>query len=702
MYQRTDPRGITSTYAYDALNRLHTITYTDSTPTVTYNYGTAPASFNNGRITSYSDGTGSTTFTYNALGRIIKTGKAMGQVNYNIQYLYNPAGEVTRLTYPSGRAVNQTYDTIGRLQTIADATNNYLTVTPLTDYNSAGQLKHFAYGNGVVADFGYNDHFETTSIRYSKTGSADLLNLTYGYGTQNNGEIATITDNLVSANSTSYTYDAWSRLSTAQAGPNTSPTWKYSYDYDRFGNRKNQNLLAGTTGYNTQLTIDPGTNHITGTGNTYDAAGNMTGDGTHTYTFDAENRITKIDTTTATYSYDGTNLRAKKVVGTTTILYIYNGSSLIAEYAGGAAASSPTKEYIGGGALASVSAGVVTYNQPDMLSARVQTNGAGAVTRTYGHLPFGEDWYETGTADKWKFTTYERDTESQLNYAMNRLDSGRYGRFMSTDPLGGSVGVPQSLNRYAYAGDDPVNYVDPSGLLMEPTCRTGMEVGCGGGGGAGGSGVYVDGVELPNFSSLGGALVASGAGVDITTVVTTTTTSYATPWVEFGNGSSCADFTCSTGTTVFTLPTVEVSYTDVSYLPSLSTGGGSDGGNGSSGGGDRGAKAWTPARRPTRPDCLTVNAEAAVDALDVFDLLHLGGADEIAKGAGVYMAERHIINSGLVVPLRSSIVRSYLAYGEVAAESITLLPLLYGETVGLYSQIGSQVKGTCKTVFESH
>jgi hypothetical protein len=43
-------------------------------------------------------------------------------------------------------------------------------------------------------------------------------------------------------------------------------------------------------------------------------------------------------------------------------------------------------------------------------------------TRTFRHLPFGEVWCETGTPDKWKFTTYERDsTKSRLAYALNRL-----------------------------------------------------------------------------------------------------------------------------------------------------------------------------------------------------------------------------------------------------------------------------------------
>ena len=478
---RTDPRGIITTNTYDTLNRLSTVGYSDSTPGVTYTYGSSPTLFNNGLATGYTDGTGSTTYTYNKLGQVTNAAKLIGATTYNIQYAYNLAGELQTLTYPSGRVVTQNYDPIGRLKTISDASNNYMTINPTTDYNSAGQLKHFAYGNGVVADFGYNDHLQTKSIRYSKTGSADLLNLTYGYGTQNDGEIASITDSLDSTKSESFTYDPWAHLSTAQAGSNATPTWKYSYDYDRFGNRLNQNLLAGSQGYNTLLTIDPTTNRITTTGATYDNAGNMTGDGSHTYTFDAANRITAVDGTAATYSYDGPNLRVKKTTGSTATVYVFSGSSLIAEYTGSAPVTSPSKEYISenGKVLATVASGAITYYHPDRLSTRVESNGSGVVSRTYGHLPFGEKWYETGTVDKWKFTTYENDSESGLNYAMNRFDSSQFGRFMSTDPVAGSMHSPQSLNRYAHVGDDPVNRTDPFGLLMIPACE--WDRSCGGG-----------------------------------------------------------------------------------------------------------------------------------------------------------------------------------------------------------------------------
>src|SRR5262249_41850045 len=86
------------------------------------------------------------------------------------------------------------------------------------------------------------------------------------------------------------------------------------------------------------------------------------------------------------------------------------------------------------------------------------------ITRTFGTLPFGDIWYETGTADKWKFTSYERDSESGLDYAMHRYYNNGFGRFQSLDLLPGRLGNPQSLNRYAYVTNDPINLVDPQGL----------------------------------------------------------------------------------------------------------------------------------------------------------------------------------------------------------------------------------------------
>ena len=91
----------------------------------------------------------------------------------------------------------------------------------------------------------------------------------------------------------------------------------------------------------------------------------------------------------------------------------------------------------------------------------------GSVLGRQAHLPFGEDFAESGTQEKHHFTSYERDSESGTDYGVNRGYSPVTGRFMRPDPYHGTAAVeaPQSLNRYAYVRDDPVNLNDPMGLI---------------------------------------------------------------------------------------------------------------------------------------------------------------------------------------------------------------------------------------------
>jgi RHS repeat-associated protein len=94
-------------------------------------------------------------------------------------------------------------------------------------------------------------------------------------------------------------------------------------------------------------------------------------------------------------------------------------------------------------------------------------------------MPFGEE-IASGTGGRnsaqgyggqdsirQKFTAYERDTESGLDFAQARYYSSAHGRFTSTDPLASSAsaGDPQSWNRYAYSYNNPLRYTDPSGMV---------------------------------------------------------------------------------------------------------------------------------------------------------------------------------------------------------------------------------------------
>jgi RHS repeat-associated protein len=487
VYQRTDPRGIVTTYTYDTLNRLKQITYSDQTPSVTYAYGGAPdaANFAAGRLTQILDGTGSQTFQYDFMGRSTQLSRMIGGNPYTTQYGYS-AGQLSTLTYPSGRTVAITPDAIGRLGSIGSNGSNLLIVGA---YNAAGEVTNLAYGDGMEETYGYNDRLQLHTLVAGSTSSPSL-NLTYDYGSADNGQIQGITDNITASQNTSYVYDELRRLKTAQTTDLFSPgTWKLRFKYDRYGNRLSQIPLGGTaTMPLNEVAVDPTTNRISGL--QYDAAGNSTNDGLHSYGFDAENRLIKIDGGAEAFVYDASGMRVKK----NATIYIYESGHVIAEYANGAPANSPTIEYVG--RLAAFSGGTTTYFYHDHLSNRFLANSSGTVTGTLAQFPFGE--ITSGSfPTKWAFTNYERDNaagDSGLDYAYARFYSNRFGRFMSMDPLSGKLGNPQSLNRYAYSANDPINKIDPTGMFTGNfTCEL-LDTGdCRGGNGyAPGGGAFGD------------------------------------------------------------------------------------------------------------------------------------------------------------------------------------------------------------------
>jgi len=520
-----DARGVVKNLSYDGINRVSGVTFTSdpaNTPAMVYQYDAGGQTvFALDRLTSFSDGVNSAAFTYDDLGRRTSVTYTVDGTKYPVQYAYNGADEMTSLTYPSGRVVKPDFDAIGRLNHIADANapaNPYLTINS-ADYSGAGQVKNFLYGNGIKGAATYNDHLQLSTLRYfnptAPAGTPDVLNLSYDYGTSNNGQIQAVHYYTApsaedTTKSESFTYDPWSRLSAAQTSrvDSTAGTWSLQWVYDRLGNRLQQTLVGGNVSIlQPNFIVNASTNQITNSGFTYDNAGNMTHDATAAYTYDGANRLSTVNngSAVATYTYFGA-LRIKKVNGTAATVYIYSDGRPIAEYVNG----SVNKEYIYAGStlLATLAGTSITYHHPDHLSNRAETDASGNPVRSFGHFPYGEAWYETGTSDKLKYTTYERDSgigESGLDYAMFRHYNSGEGRFVSADLLGGDSFAPQSLNRYSYVTGDPVSLFDPLGLCgivtvtetttspngKKTTTKTIKDEGpCsgGGGGGAGGCG----------------------------------------------------------------------------------------------------------------------------------------------------------------------------------------------------------------------
>ncbi len=263
-----------------------------------------------------------------------------------------------------------------------------------------------------------------------------------------NGMIQQIRDQVNPSYSETYSYDNLYRLVQAE-----SSVWTASWSYDRYGNRLSQT----TTGvsYSETLPVSSTSNRVSGW--TYDAAGNVTNDGSHTYQYDAENRLIKIDGgSTAQYAYGPQGERVSKIAaGVTT--YFYWG---IGEKVGG----QWTKLYVQGlgGKLVEYSGGVTWFfatNHLGTIAARM--NVSGTLMETYRYLPYGER--DAGNQTPHQYTGKERDNESGLDYFGARYYASSHGRWMSVDPAIQNLFDPQSLNRFTYVRGNPAKLVDPDG-----------------------------------------------------------------------------------------------------------------------------------------------------------------------------------------------------------------------------------------------
>ena len=210
LVKRTDARGVLTSYGYDGLNRLTSVGYSSvsgvsNTSPVSLIYGldsscvSAHGAGCIGQVITMTDGVGSENYTYNSLEQLTKLQKVVNGVTYITSYLYNLAGELTQITYPSGRMITQNLDTVGRRSSIVGMLNSVQTTYASGyGYNPAGKLTGFQYGNGIFASLGFSaDRLLLNCLDYSTTNRNGICShdgttkfgLDYSYGTAGNNEV---------------------------------------------------------------------------------------------------------------------------------------------------------------------------------------------------------------------------------------------------------------------------------------------------------------------------------------------------------------------------------------------------------------------------------------------------------------------------------------------------------------------------------
>jgi RHS repeat-associated protein len=300
-----------------------------------------------------------------------------------------------------------------------------------------------------------------------------------------------------------YIYDTAGRLVSGTADmQRTGILSRQDYSYDAFGNRTSASRITGSVdclgGCEQSPAIDPVTNHITGNGAVYDAAGNLISitntvnstSFTSTYDYDSAGNMTRAtagsDVRQFTYTADGERIGTRNGQSWTwTIRDLDN--KVLREFTSLEPNGSPglpttnrqwSKDYVwrDGLLLASVSASasgpnITEHFHLDHLGTpRMVSNDAGVQVGVHAYYPFGAELNlspET-PVELMKFTGHERDqlasNPNTLDYMHARYETGTMGRFLSVDPMRGDTHHPQSWNRYLYVGNQPVNNIDPKGL----------------------------------------------------------------------------------------------------------------------------------------------------------------------------------------------------------------------------------------------
>jgi RHS repeat-associated protein len=505
---KTDARGVTVYYTPDALHRVQQKSYSNSEPTVTYSYDAfaAGSNYGVGMRTGMSDASGSTSWTYDKMGRVWSEQQTVGSLTKSVQNTYNLYGSVATITYPSGSVLSVVPGADGEPLSATDTTNNIsyaksLIYAPTAQMTSAifGYSSNYA---GIQEINSYNSRGQPIRLQAcglptctdgasSQTPYLLDLGYNYGLGVNDNGNVLGITNNKDTSRSQSFSYDALNRLSQATSGT----AWGIAFSIDAWGNLYQTNAVSGTSTNPMSVSqVMNVKNQFTVSGYGYDAAGNVVTDGgginacpgALAYNWNAEEQLSCA--AGATYNYDGDGVRVKKSGGSAAIMLYWGAGTLAESDMNGIL----TAEYIylNGRRIArrDISNSAVHYYFSDTLgSSNSVASATGALENESDFYPFGGERavVQNLANQQYKFEGKERDSETSslsqpqgLDNFGARFDSSSTGRFLSPDWANSPQPVPyakldnpQTLNLYAFALNNPESAPDIDGHRIGlPTC----------------------------------------------------------------------------------------------------------------------------------------------------------------------------------------------------------------------------------------
>ncbi len=373
--KETDPKGNSTSYAYDAKGNL--ITKTDANgKTISYSYD------GNGRLLKkiYPDNT-EESYSYDAKGNILSAtnkdtaynfsydaaGRMTSSMDSNsryLQYNYDNTGKKTKTIYPEGSVVSYAYDGAGRLSTITNGGGR----TYGYSYDKLGRRSKLTYPTGATANYAYDTAGRLTNLDHKRSNGKIIASFAYAHDKVGNRLTKTEPDT-----TWSYGYDAVYRLlHTLPLKPNGTAKAEGSgtedYSYDPTGNRMTgpQKQDSYSYGPGNQLLTDQQLTY------SYDKNGNITdkgkpqpaSDNTNrwSYTYDFENRLIRAeskfdhDNVVVSFKYDPLGRRIEKRIedknkkpeDATIITYVYDGQAVILQYETGGDGKITTTKYVNG------------------------------------------------------------------------------------------------------------------------------------------------------------------------------------------------------------------------------------------------------------------------------------------------------------------------------------------------------------------